>query len=290
MAHTSNFLAGNHKSGQKCCGTKHCGGQPGLLVSALVQDGVAAGGGVMRRRLLSIVPLVLASSHVEAGCIDPAALDHSTAMIVRHFADEEQEKRQDVVGITATGWFLSPTSLITVEHVAAAMNLSDQNWKHIEIRIGENALSIPVRIQHIAGSNAEKIVALELQTGFSGVQGLQLRMEPLVPEEPLVSLAYPGGHLRFAGGRFVQYGAGDTMEGAALLEMYDGNDRMVLDHGASGAPVFDCTGQVVAVVSNLLTTTMQFMSRTIRISTAWGNPNVVSVPSPVLKAFSRAPR
>jgi hypothetical protein len=33
-----------------------------------------------------------------------------------------------------------------------------------------------------------------------------------------------------------------------LLEMYDGNDRLVLDHGASGAPVVDCSGQVVAVV------------------------------------------
>jgi len=32
----------------------------------------------------------------------------------------------------------------------------------------------------------------------------------------------------------------------------------VLDHGASGAPVVDCAGRVVAVVSNLFTTTMQF--------------------------------
>jgi hypothetical protein len=35
----------------------------------------------------------------------------------------------------------------------------------------------------------------------------------------------------------------------ALLEMYDGDDRLVLDHGASGAPVFDCMGRIVAVVS-----------------------------------------
>ena len=68
--------------------------------------------------------------------------------------------------------------------------------------------------------------------------------------------------------------------------MYDGNDRLVLDHGASGAPVVDCKGRAVAVVSNLFTTTLQFMSRAIRISTGWGTPNVVSVPIPALKDFS----
>lgn len=114
-------------------------------------------------------------------------------------------------------------------------------------------------------------------------------MEPLVSDEDVVSLAYPGDQLRVAGGRFVQYGDTERLAGTALLEMYDGNDRLVLDHGASGAPVFDCTGRVVAVVSNLFITTMQFMSRTVRVSTAWGSPNVASVPVQVMKDFSRGP-
>ena len=90
---------------------------------------------------------------------------------------------------------------------------------------------------------------------------------------------------RTTGGRFVRYGEGDRLAGTALLEMYDGNDRLVLGHGASGAPVADCAGRVVAVVSNLFTATIPFMSRVIRISTAWGSPNVVSVPIPALKKF-----
>ena len=99
----------------------------------------------------------------------------------------------------------------------------------------------------------------------------------------MVSLAYPKNRLRFAGGRFVEYGGGEKFAGTALLELYDGDDRLVLDHGASGAPVLDCEGRVVALVSNLFTQTMQFFSQPIRISTAWGTANVVSVPIQVLK-------
>jgi hypothetical protein len=215
-------------------------------------------------------------------------LTHSTASIAHYFDEREQQPRPGVLGISGTGWFLSPNSMVTVEHVAAAMRLSDQNWKQIEIRKGEDKQSIPARIGHVAGSYAEKIAVLELQTTFSGVRGFQLRMEPLIPEEPVLSLAYPGDRPRVAGGRFVRYGDSGRLAGTALLEMYDGNDRLVLDHGASGAPVVDCAGRVVAVVSNLFTATIPFMSRVIRISTAWGSPNVVSVPIPALKNFPAA--
>jgi Trypsin-like peptidase domain len=244
-------------------------------------------GGVMQRRLFSILVLVVASSRVDAGCIDPATLTHSTVSITRHFDDKEKEARPGSLGIRGTGWFLSPTSMVTAGHVAAAMNLSDQDWKQVEIRQGENKQSVPARIRRLAGSHAEKVAMLELQTAFSGAQGFELRMEPLVPGEPVVSLGYPGSRLRVAGGRFVQYGDGDRLAGTALFELYDGDDRLVLDHGASGAPVVDCRGRVVAVVSNLFTTTIHFMSRAIRISTAWGSANVVSVPIPVLKDFPR---
>jgi hypothetical protein len=78
---------------------------------------------------------------------------------------------------------------------------------------------------------------------------------------------------------------GYKLAGTALLEMYDGDDRLVLDHGASGAPVLDCQGRVVAVVSNLFTQTMQFLSKPIRISTAWGQANVASVPIQELRTL-----
>jgi hypothetical protein len=86
----------------------------------------------------------------------------------------------------------------------------------------------------------------------------------------------------------VEYGSDNRLAGTALLELYDGNDRLVLDHGASGAPVLDCQGRVAAVVSNLMTQNIQFLSRVIRIPTAWRQPNVVAVPAWALKNLAQA--
>jgi hypothetical protein len=115
-----------------------------------------------------------------------------------------------------------------------------------------------------------------------------IRATPLAPEDRIVTFAYPGGRPRLVGGRFVQFGDDGNLAGAALLEMYDGNDRLVVDHGASGAPVLDCDGRVAAVISTVITQTLAWASDDIRISTAWGTPNVISVPIAALKETSAA--
>jgi hypothetical protein len=243
---------------------------------------------LLRQILLAIATLVSASFDVRAACIDPVTLAPSIVSIARRFNDQEAAAHNGTIGIRGTGWFLSPASIVTVEHVAAAMNLSDQDWKAIDIGDGENARSVPVRIQRIVGSKTERIAVLGLQTAFSDVRGFKLRKEPFVPEEPVVSIAYPNNHARPAAGRFVEYGASEEFAGMALLEMYDGNDRLVLDHGSSGAPVLDCNGRVGAVVSNLITGSINFGSGAVRISTAWGSANVVSVPVPILQDLAGA--
>jgi hypothetical protein len=235
---------------------------------------------------ISVLVLAMAFSRAEAACIDTTASTHSAVSIMRRFDEQERQGRPDVLGIRATGWFLSPTTMVTVEHVAAAMKLSDRDWKQLEIREGEDLQVVPARIRRFVGSHAIKLAVLELGTAPSGARGLQLRTEPLVPEEPVVSIAYPGGRQRVVGGRFVQFGDDGKLSGTALLEMYEGDDRLVLDHGSSGAPVLDCAGRVVAVVSDLFTTTIAFMSAAIRVSTGWGNPNVVSVPVSELNEYS----
>ena len=240
----------------------------------------------MRQCLLSILVLVVTSSAGWTACVDPSTLVRSTVNIGRNFDEKERRAEPDVLGIRGTAWFLSPRLAVTAAHVADAMHLSVHDWKEIDVQERASQASLPARILRVAGSQREKIAVLELGRPFPGATALRNRMEPLVPDEPLASLAYPGSQLRFAGGRFVQYGDDAKFAGMALLEMHDGNDRLVLDHGASGAPILDCEGRVVAVVSTLITQTIAFASSPVRVSTAWQTPNVVSIPIEVLRDFS----
>ena len=240
----------------------------------------------MRRMWFAGLALTLLSPGTEASCIDPSSLVRSTVSITRQFSDEERKAAPDIIGVRGTGWFLSPQLMVTAAHVADAMHLSTHDWKELEFRERENTMLIPTRIRRFEGSYSERMAVLDLGTAFPSATSLSVRAEPLVPDERVVSIAYPNSHLRFAEGRFVNYGADEKLSGAALLEMHDGNDRLVLDHGASGAPVLDCQGRVVAVVSTLITQTLRFPSGAVRVSTAWQTPNVVSMPAEALRTFS----
>src|SRR5262249_14169080 len=118
---------------------------------------------------------------------------------------------------------------------------------------------------------------------FAGARRLVPRKDPLGAEERVISRAYRPDGVHTAQGRFVEYGTQGRFAGGALFEIYDGDDRMAFDHGASGAPVLDCSGRVVAVVANLLTQTVSFAGRAVRVSTAWTMPNVLTVPIQVLR-------
>lgn len=240
----------------------------------------------MRRGLFLVLALAATFSRVEASCVDPSTLVRSTVNIARDYDEEERKAAPGILGIRGTGWFLSPRLIVTAAHVVEAMHLSTQDWKQIEIRERESKGSLPVRILGLVGSSSEKMAVVELKSAFPSAIGLRIRTDRLAPDEQVVSLAYPNSRLRFAGGRFVEYGADKRFEGAALLELHDGNDRLVLDHGASGAPVLDCSGRVVAVVSTLITQTVNLPSGAVRVSTAWQTPNVVSIPAEVLKDFA----
>ena len=244
----------------------------------------------MRHCLLFLLALLAVSTGVRASCIDPSTLVHTTVNITREFGADERKDAPAILGIRGTGWFLAPHLMVTAAHVAEAMRLSAQEWKEIELREKDSKEVIPARILRVAGTLAEKMAIVELKAAFPGAAALQIRTEPLVAEERLVSLAYPNGGLRFASGRFAEYGTGAGRAGMALIEMHDGNDRLVLDHGASGAPVLDCAGRVVAVVSTLLTQTIRLPTGAARVSTAWQTPNVLSIPAGELIALSWSER
>ena len=238
-----------------------------------------------RQRLLGAALLVLlfdGGFHAKAACVDPATLANTTVSLTRHFTDEERAKDPTLLGIRGTAWFLSSRIIVTAGHVALSMGLSSQEWKQVEINREGTRHSDLVRIQRLAGEGTEKIAVLEFRNTLSAAQPLKMRTEPLVMGEAVASIAYPGDHLRLARGRFVREGEGKKLAGSALFELTDGDDRLVLDHGASGAPVIDCEGRAVAVVTNVFSKTMAFMSQVIRVSTSWGSPNVAAVPILVL--------
>jgi trypsin-like peptidase len=242
----------------------------------------------MHRRAYYVLILTLfasVQSRADTTCIDSALLAHSTVGITRYFDDAERAAQPDLLGIQGTGWFRSPTSLVTVEHVVAAMGLSTEDWKILTIQDGADSHSISVRLQRVAGAGPEKLAVLELQTAVSTARSVPIRLSPLVPDDRIVTLAYPNRQARSVTGRFVQYATEGRLAGTGLLEMYEGNNRLVIDHGASGAPVFDCEGRIAAVISTAITQIFRTPFGEQRISTAWGTPNVVSVPIRELMGF-----
>ena len=52
--------------------------------------------------------------------------------------------------------------------------------------------------------------------------------------------------------------------------------------------MFDCEGRVAAVISTVITQVLATPFGQMRISTAWGSPNVVSVPIQQLMEVSEA--
>jgi hypothetical protein len=219
-------------------------------------------------------------------CIDPALLARSAVSITRYFDDAERSAQSNIVATRATAWFHSPATIVTAAHVASGMKLSTQEWKPVRIEDDAGGRSISVRIQRVVGSFTEKLAVLELETPVPNARSATIRMAPLVPEDHVVTVAYPDNHLQVVAGRFVQYADSGRLTGSALLEIYDGDNRLVIDYGASGAPVFDCEGRVAAVISIVMTQTLSTPFGVMRISTAWGSPNVVSVPIQQLTEFS----
>ena len=240
------------------------------------------------RSVLVFLLLLSAQSRAETVCVDLGQLAHSTVSITRYFEDAERNPQSDVVAARGTAWFQSPTTLVTAAHVASGMKLSTQEWKSVSIKDGAEGQSNAVRMQRVVGSYAEKLAVLELQTAVPDARSVAIRMLPLMPEDRVVTVAYPNDRLNTVVGRFVQYADTGRLAGTALLEIFEGENRLVIDYGASGAPVFDCEGRVAAVISTVITQILSTPFGNRRVSTAWGSPNVVSIPIQHLMEFSKA--
>ncbi len=227
-------------------------------------------------------------ARAQDSCIDPSTLVATTVGISRYFTDAERPEAQ-LDGYRATAWFFrSARYLVSIAHfVDDVPILPKGEWTMVDVRQQDTSVRVKARLLSIVKGLPEGLALLELAEPFPRARPLKLREAPLSKNEPVRSIAYVDG-LRFAKGKFSEVMASGEISsdhpfakvppGSGLFEMWDirerTNDRYVLDHGASGAPIVDCDGNVAAVTSGILTQgNLNLAGRTIRLTTPWGMAN-----------------
>jgi hypothetical protein len=246
-----------------------------------------------------------------ASCVDPSELARSVVSIARYFDKPRHDPGGEIFGERATAWFYtSPRFLVTAAHFAR--DLSTHDWQEAELRQasqdGEPGTTIRVQLRVLArgqpadaqggGSKRNRaltddVAILELREPFPNAQVLDVRLEQPAADTTVLVLGYPGGRMQAARGivREIRDHSG-KFAGLTLLEV-QGDNRLLLDGGTSGAPVLDCRqGRVVAVLNGLLTgPSLPFLppERSV-VPTPWGSPTNTAVPAATLAAItSRLP-
>jgi hypothetical protein len=243
----------------------------------------------MRPMIVMLMMVIAQCACAKDSCIDPSALTATTVSITRYFTDDEKP-RPSLNGYRATAWFYGSTQyLISIAHfVDDAPALPRGEWRMVDVQQRDVTVQVNVRLLAVIKAPPEGFALFELQQPFPNAETLKLREAPLSKNEPVRSVAYLKGRLRLAKGRFSEIMTGGDIPrdhpfakvrpGSGLFEMWDieerNNDRYVLDHGASGAPIVDCEGNVAAVASSFLTQgSLYFAGREIRLTTPWGMAN-----------------
>ena len=241
-------------------------------------------------RLMILVPMMVIAqcARAEDACIDPSTLATTTVSITRYFTADEKP-RPSLEGYRATAWFYGSTRyLISIAHfVDDVPVLPRGEWRKVDVQQRDVTVQVSARLLAVVRALPEGFALFELREPFPNAQTLKLREKPLSRNEPVRSIAYLDG-LRLAKGRFAEIaGSSDipgdhpfakVRPGSGLFEMWDieerNNDRYVLDHGASGAPIVDCEGNVAAVARSVVTQgSLYFAGREFRLTTPWGMAN-----------------
>ncbi len=239
----------------------------------------------------------------------------------------DQPDEDGNVGRQGTAWFVDSTHLATISHISD--DVISETWRAVTVMSGTEvrmpatkSFETEVRlIKTIDVGLSEKISLIELKDKVPDSVSATIRANPVENNEPVVGVGYRGDEptLQYAVGHFgMPEPSGEPDPDAKPLEPFlyfelsdeKGEDRKVFDHGTSGAPLFDCEGEVVAIISNIRTTpveeieamwqllqTLEKFNKTLPgnplgkqiadmksgITPPWGGPNNTAVPaSPLL--------
>jgi hypothetical protein len=89
------------------------------------------------------------------------------------------------------------------------------------------------------------------------MQIASVRTEALEDGERVLTVGFPEGRYVYARGKYM--GAltfvnnGSTEHTRYRFKFYDANNKVVMNRGASGSPIFDCSGRVAFTIDSVLT-------------------------------------
>lgn len=263
---------------------------------------------------LALVPLIVGLDASAAGaeaqdqtgtCVDSSLSARAVVSVARYFDEPMREGDGEVVGEQATAWFYtSPRLLVTAAHFAN--DFPDGTWKDVELRQaareGQPEVAMRVRLRVAVRGRisevpqrgpgptglADDVAIMELHDPFPNATVLDVQSTVPTPGASVLVLGYPDGRMRTARG--ILRRADDPTgryAGLALVEV-QGANRLLLNGGASGAPVLDCAkGVVVAVLNGLLTSpSLPFLPPQYAVvPTPWGSPTNTAVPASTLAAI-----
>lgn len=161
----------------------------------------------------------------------------------------------------------------------------------------ETLAELPVRIrQKVATGTPENLILIELPAPIKGLEPVKVRYSPIRKDEAVIGVGYTDNFLRVVDGRHALPEANNDPDGEPgekmpflLFELWErgGTDRTLFHEGASGSPIFDCDGNLVAVTTGFLSRMVSSFKNAgfaeIRFTTSWGEPNNLGVPAPVIE-------
>lgn len=207
-------------------------------------------------------------------------------------------------GFSSTVWFRDPKHIVATLHTVQNEGLF-VDWYPIALGTAagpgmpsETKLETKARLVRIVDTDSpEKLSILELEDAFPGAVAPKISHVPLRRDQAVVGVSYKGVRNtdRNTTDMVLQHVKGlhkipefsETAEPSdeppppfLLFEVMDPEekDRYVIDHGGSGAPLFDCDGNAVAVAATFLTDMLTFMPFSdVRVTTPWGMHNIFGV-------------
>jgi hypothetical protein len=199
-----------------------------------------------------------------------------------------------ITSIRASAWlYRDRQTLVTIEHAAEEMGLKRDVWKDITIAWSATEYESPhfffemrAMLLDTDDDSADAPVRIMLEDELpQRLIPAQLREGPLKDNDPVVAVGYTHGVLRFATGKlnFPEPSQDAELEEKPSpylpfeLANNNTNDRLAMDHGASGGPITDCDGKVAAVFVEVLTQDQEVsnaISSMMRILETFGSPEV----------------